>query len=282
MIQKALSFFLISVLAFSIFSCSEDSSKKIIKIGNEQWAVSRSLNYLGKIILEENGFSAEIVNTDIENIYRDLNKGKIDLFLDTWLEGHDVYLYEYKDVEDLGAVYKGCRLGMAVPSYFDVDSIVDLKRDSSIYGNVFYGVTKDAGIMISSITAMKQHGMNPEIINMSEDQLVQQLKLMTDQKQNFVTGAWKPHWKIKQFGLKFLSDTSHSFIEGDEIHKFARAGFSKEHPKAAAILSNIFFTDDEFSDYLLVLKNATEPADIEARTKSWLKAHPEKVASWVN
>ncbi len=281
MVRKILGFFFISVLIFSVFSCSEDNSKKIIKIGNEQWAVSRSLNYLGKIILEKNGFPAEIINTDIENIYRDLNKGKIDLFLDTWLEGHDVYLYEYKDVEDLGAVYKGCRLGMAVPSYFDVDSIVDLKRDSSIYGNVFYGVTKDAGVMISSITAMKQHGMNPEIINMTEDQLVKQLKLMTDQKQNFVTGAWKPHWKIKQFGLKFLADTTHSFIESDEIHKFAKAGFSIEHPRAAAILANIFFTDDEFSDYLLILKNATEPADIEARIKAWLKANPEKVAAWV-
>lgn len=281
MIRKAFGFLLISVLIFSVYSCSEDEPNETIKIGNEQWAVSRSLNYLGKVLLEQNGFPTEIVDNDIENIYRDLNKGKIDLFLDTWLEGHDVYLYEYNEVEDLGAVYKGCRLGMAVPSYFDVDSIVDLKRDSSIYGNIFYGVKKDAGVMISSITAMKQHGMNPEIINMTEDQLVKQIKLMTDQKQNFVTGAWKPHWKIKQFGLKFLADTSHSFIEGDEIHKFAKAGFREEYPKAAAILSNITFTDDEFSDYLLVLKNATEPADIEARVKSWLKAHPEKVTAWV-
>ena len=282
MIRKAFNFLLISTLIFSVFSCSEDNSKKTIKIGNEQWAVSRSLNYLGKIILEENGFPAEIVNTDIENIYRGLNKGKIDLFLDTWVEGHDVYLYEYKDVEDLGAIYKGCRLGIAVPSYFDADSIVDLMRDSSIYGNVFYGVSKDAGVMISSITAMKQHGMSPEIINMTEDQLVKQLELMTNQKQNFVTGAWNPHWKIKQYDLKFLVDTTHSFIESDEIHKYAKAGFRETYPQAASILSKIFFTDDEFSDYLLVLKDATEPADIEARIRNWMKDNPEKVASWIS
>ncbi|MDB9724744.1 hypothetical protein OAA90_00010 [Salibacteraceae bacterium] len=281
MTRKAFGFLLISALLFSIYSCSGDGASKTIKIGNEQWAVSRSLNYLGKIILEENGIPAEIVNIDIENIYRDLNKGKIDLFLDTWIAGHDVYLYEYNDVEDLGAVYKGCRLGMAVPSYFDIDSIVDLKRDSSIYGNVFYGISKDAGVMISSITALKQYEMNPRIVSMEEDKLVKQLELMTNQKQNFVTGAWKPHWKIKQYDLKFLADTSNSFIENDEIHKYAKAGFKKAYPKAAKILSNIFFTDDEFSDYLLVLKDATEPADIESKIRAWMKAHPEKVAAWV-
>lgn len=281
MINKVLRLSVISMLSVVLWNCSEGGSKEKIKIGNEQWAVSRSLNYLGKILLEENGIPAEIVNTDVESIYRGIGKGNIDLFLDTWVEGHDIYLYEYDDVEDLGAVYKGCRLGMAVPSYFDVDSISDLKKDSSLFGNVFYGVKKDAGVMISSVTAMKQYGMNPEIINMTEDELVKQLELMTNQKQNFVTGAWKPHWKIRQFDLKFLADTSHSFIEGDEIHKFARAGFKKDHPNAAAILSNIYFTDDEFSEYLLQLKDAKEPKDIEARIKKWMAENPEKVTSWV-
>ena len=48
MTRKAFGFLLISALLFSIYSCSGDGASKTIKIGNEQWAVSRSLNYLGK------------------------------------------------------------------------------------------------------------------------------------------------------------------------------------------------------------------------------------------
>lgn len=279
---KGLSFLLISLVLISVFSCADSKKQGKIKLGNEEWAVSRSLNYLGKVILEKNGFEAEIVDTDIESIYGGLNSGKIDLFLDTWVEGHGVYLYEFKDVEDLGAIYKGCKLGIAVPSYFDVDSISDLLRDSSSYGNMFYGEEKDAGVMISSMTAMKQYGLNPEIVHMSEDQLINQMRLMIDNKQNFVTGAWKPHWKIEEFDLKFLVDTTHSFIENDEIHKYARAGFKKDYPEAARVLSKITFTEEEMATYLLHLKGATEAADLEARINQWLSENPEKSKNWIN
>ncbi len=281
MIKKALHILTILAISSTIFSCSEEKAKGPIKLGNEEWAVSRSMNYLGKIVLEKNGFPAEIINEHIESIYGDLNTGKIDLFLDTWVEGHGVYVYELHDVEDLGTVYEGCQLGMAVPSYFEVDSISDLLKDSSSYGNVLYGVNKDAGVMIGAKTAMKQYGLKPQVISMTEDELVNQLQLMIDKNQNFVTAAWKPHWKIHEYGLKFLVDTTHSFIEGDEIRKYARPGFEKSYPEAAKILKKIVFSDDEMSEYLLALKGATEPEDIEARIIDWIENHPEKSKEWL-
>ncbi len=282
MFQKALRVFLLTLSVISIVSCSEKKADEKITLGNENWAVSRALNYLGKVVLEQNGIPAEVVNSDIENIYEDLGEGKIDLFLDTWVEGHSVYLYEFKEVEDLGAIYKGCRLGIAVPDYFDVDSISQLKEDSSTYGNVFYGIEKDGGVMISSKTAMKQYGMNPEVVNMSEDELVKQLQLMVSKKQNFVTGAWHPHGKMQELNLKFLVDTTNSFIQNDEIHKYARPGFKMDYPKAAEILSKITFSEDEMTNYLLALKGAKNEEDIVPRIKEWIKENPEVSKGWIN
>ncbi len=278
---KRVSFSLVLLVVFSLFSCTEEKTAKKIKLGNEQWAVSRAMNYLGKVVLEKNGFDAEIVDADIESIYNNLNSGKIDLFLDTWVEGHSVYLYDFKDVEDIGAIYKGCKLGIAVPSYFDVDSISDLLADSASYNNLFYGEDKDAGVMISARTAMGIYGLNPEIVYMPEDQLVTQMELMVNQKQNFVAAAWIPHWKNLKFNLKFLVDTTHSFIENDEIHKYARAGFQKDYPEASALLSKITFSEDEMSAYLLALEGANKPADIEARITKWMDENKEKTAAWV-
>lgn len=281
MVRLVFRVLLISIIIIGVFSCSDEAKKETIKIGNEQWAVSRSLNYLGKILLEKKGFDVEIVNKRIENIYRDLGHGRIDVFMDTWVEGHDIYIYEYEGMEDLGAIYKDCRLGLAVPSYFDIDSISDLKNDSASFDNVLYGVKKDAGVMISAMTALNIYDIHPEVINLEEDELVERLQMLTDKKENFVTGAWRPHWKIKRFDLKFLADTSNSFIEHDEIHKYTRSGFRKQYPVAANILSKVFFTDEQFSAYLLELKGAKDQKEIEARIQKWMEKNPDLVNEWL-
>lgn len=271
------------LLALSIIlavSCGEAPKKKIT-IGNEDWAVNRALTYLAKNVLEEKGYEVEIKHQDIEQIYRDLGHGHLDLYMDAWLQGHDVYLFEYPDLVDIGKIYHGCKFGLAVPSYYNVDSIYQLKRDSSEYGNAVFGVLKDAGVMIASVQALKAHNLNPQIINMEEDQFVNKLQMMIDKKENFVTAAWKPHWKVKHFDLKFLYDTTTTYGNADEIHAIARVGFDKDYPEVVNMLSKIYFNDDMFSDYLLMMKDAKDDESRNKVAQQFIADNRELVNIWI-
>ena len=280
--MKRISFWvLFPVMAITLIlsSCQQESNK--IVLGNEAWTVNRTLTYLTKAILEEKGYEVEIKNQNIDKIFDDLSKGSIDLYMDAWENAHYVYIYEHPKLEDLDIIYEDCKMGIAVPSYFAVDSISELKADSSLYNNQFYGLNRNAGVMISSITAFKNYGMDPQVFEMEEDELMRQIQIMFDKKENFVVSAWKPHWKIKHFDLKFLADTSHSFGEEEDIHVYGRPGFSKSNPEVAQIASNMFLTDGQLNDLLERMKTASNEAEYEAAVKSWIAENRSVVDAWL-
>ncbi|MBD80436.1 MAG: hypothetical protein CL840_16085 [Crocinitomicaceae bacterium] len=268
---------IIGMIAFQ--SC--DSSKSTIVIGNEAWTLNRGLTYLTKAVLEEKGFEVKVKNDRIENIFKQMSTGAIDLYMDAWEDAHYVYIYEREGLEDLGEIYRGCKMGVAVPSYFDIDSVSQMKADSSIYGNIFYGVKRDAGVMISAITAFRNYGMNPKIVEMEEDELLERIQMMVDQEKTFVTAAWKPHWKIDYFDLQFLEDTSASFGETDEIHAYGRPDFQSDNPEVSEIVRRIEFSDDQMSSLLLEMKDAKDEKGYEEAVAKWMEDNRGAVNKWL-
>jgi glycine betaine/proline transport system substrate-binding protein len=172
-------------------------------------------------------------------------------------------------------------MGVAVPTYFEIDSVSQMKADSSIYGNVFYGVKKGSGVMISAITAFKNYNMNPEIMELEEDELLARVQMMVDKNENFVMSAWKPHWMMKNFDLKFLEDTSASFGETDEIHKYGRPNFEQDYPKASEIIKRIKFSDDQMSSLQLAMKATKNEDDYKAAAAKWIADNRGIVNSWL-
>lgn len=268
------------VLTVLLGACTNNTSKVVI--GNvEDWTVNNSLTYLTKAVLEEKGIKVEVNNQKIESIFRQMEEQKIDLYMDAWEDAHYVYIYEHEGLEDLDEVYTGCKMGIAVPSYFEVDSLSQLKNDSTLHNDMFYGVEKDAGVMISAVTAFKNYKMDPQIINMEEDKFLKQLELMVSKKENFAAAAWKPHWKNAAFDLKFIADTSASFGASDEIHAYSRPNFKSDNPKVAAIISKIFLTDTQMTSLLLKVKDATNAQEYQHAVSAWITENRAAVDAWL-
>jgi glycine betaine/proline transport system substrate-binding protein len=271
----------VSMCCLLLFASCE-SKQKEVTIGNvKDWTLNNTLTYLTKTVLEEAGYKVKVKDERIENIFRLMAEGKIDLYMDAWEDAHYVYIYEHQGLQDLDEIYKGCKMGIAVPRYFDVDSIGDLKRDSTLYKDQFYGVEKDAGVMIGAITAFKNYGMEPQIISMDEDDFLNQLELMYTKKDTFVTAAWKPHWMIAAFDLKFLTDTSNSFGETDEIHAYGRPDFREDNAEAAQIVSRMYLNDAELNELLTAMRGKKTQEEREEVIKTWKTKHVELVNGWL-
>ncbi len=154
--MKIRTLFLSLVLLMLVSSCSENAKNKVV-LGNENWVSSMCLTYLTKAVLEENGTKVEVKNKRIENILADMDKGNIDVFMDVWYEGHSVYLYEFPNLEDMGTIYEHCEIGLAVPSYFGIDSVSQLSARAAEYDGTIYGIREDAGVMIATASVLRSY-----------------------------------------------------------------------------------------------------------------------------
>lgn len=104
--------------------------KKSIKIGYINWDEDVATTHLWKKILEAKGYSVKMTQvSDAGPVYVGLDKGDIDLYLDSWLPAtHKTYWAKYgKDLTKIVKWYDSAPLTIAVPKYMKIDSLEQLK-----------------------------------------------------------------------------------------------------------------------------------------------------------
>ncbi|WP_446664067.1 glycine betaine ABC transporter substrate-binding protein [Flexivirga sp. B27] len=104
--------------------------KKSIKIGYINWDEDVATTHLWKKILEDKGYTVKIqLVSDAGPLYIGLDKGDVDLYLDSWLPAtHESYWKKYGDnLTKITKWYDSAPLTIAVPKYMKIDSLEDLK-----------------------------------------------------------------------------------------------------------------------------------------------------------
>lgn len=101
-----------------------------IKLISTPWESEDASANVMKQILEQHGFTVEITPVDPAIMFQAIATGEGDLTLAPWLPAtHGSFYEKHKDsFIDLGANLEGARIGLAVPTYMDIDSIEDLKK----------------------------------------------------------------------------------------------------------------------------------------------------------
>ncbi|ASN06298.1 glycine betaine ABC transporter substrate-binding protein [Virgibacillus necropolis] len=100
-----------------------------LKLVTTPWDTEQFSANVAKIVLEQQGFDVELTSVDPAIMFESIASGEADASLSPWMPAtHGAFYEEYEgQFEDLGANVTGARIGLAVPSYMDIDSIEDLK-----------------------------------------------------------------------------------------------------------------------------------------------------------
>lgn len=104
--------------------------KKSIKIGYINWDEDVATTHLWKKILEAKGYKVTMTQvSDAGPVYIGLDKGDVDLYLDSWLPAtHKTYWAKYGDnLTKIKKWYDSAPLTIAVPKYMKIDSLDQLK-----------------------------------------------------------------------------------------------------------------------------------------------------------
>jgi glycine betaine/proline transport system substrate-binding protein len=259
---------------------------KPIRIGWTAWSDAEVVTNIAKIILEQRmAQKVELVMTDVALQYAALQRGQIDLMLMAWLPGtHKGYYEKVKDdVEDLGALYTGAKLGWAVPDEIPVSavrSIEDLKKPEvrEKLGGHIQGIDAGAGLMKLSEATIKTYGLDYKLLTASDAAMVSALDRAIQRKQWIVVTTWSPHWMFSQYKLRYLEDPKQTLGGAEEIHGLARKGFSAAFPKAAAFVRNLKLPLSDLETVMLKARDSSAAKEAAA----YVATHGDAVDRWLS
>lgn len=286
MIKKILSMGIAAAMASSVATSALAQDAEPVKIGWAAWSDAEFVTKLAaKLIKDELGQEVELVQTDVAPLYQGVSRGDLDLMMMAWLpQTHaDYYARVKDDVETIGTVYDGAKLGWIVPNYIPEDmisSIEDLskgevkeKLDSTIQG-----IDPGAGLTRLSQQAVTDYGLDDYNLQISSEAgMLTTVDRAMRSEDWFVATSWSPHWMFGKYDIRYIEDPKKSLGEAEHVDVLARKGFKEDNPEVAGFLSRMKLP---ISDLEAGMFAAQDTSYDEAITK-YIADHPDQVKAWV-
>lgn len=277
--------------AVLLAGCSGDTKEateanpqeKSITVGLFNWAENIAVSNMWKVLLEEKGYNVEIVTGDKSPVWTGVAQGDLDLHFEAWMPSTDKPLWdEYSDtIERHGPWFEGTALGLAVPTYVDVDSIAELNknREKMIYNNESAIVGIDSGSSLMKLTqqAVKDYNLDFKLISSSGPVMSAAVTKAYDNKEPIVATLWKPHWIFSQVDLKFLEDPKNIYGQNENIYFVTHQSFADSHPQVLTWMQNWKMNDSTLGSLMATIKDADSP---ESGAQQWIEKNRDVVNTW--
>nr|CAD6417503.1 glycine/betaine ABC transporter substrate-binding protein [Rhizobium sp. Q54] len=286
MIKKLVSLSIAAVLAGGVATTALAQDAKPVKIGWAAWSDAEFVTKLAaKLIKDELGQEVELVQTDVAPLYQGVSRGDLDAMMMAWLpQTHADYYAKIKDdVETLGTVYDGAKLGWVVPNYIPEDainSIEDLAKDEvkEKLGNTVQGIDPGAGLTRLSEQALKDYGLDDYKLQISSEAgMLTTVDRAVRSENWFVATSWSPHWMFGKYEIRYIEDPKGALGEAEHVDVLARKGFKEDNPEVAEFLSRMKLPIDDLQAGMF---NAQETSYDEAVAK-YIEDHPDQVNTWL-
>lgn len=100
-----------------------------IELASTTWDDALFTANVAKEVLEQQGFNVTLTSLDPAILFESISSGDADATLSPWLPTTHGALYEQHEgeFEDIGKNIEGGKLGLAVPSYMEIDSLEDFE-----------------------------------------------------------------------------------------------------------------------------------------------------------
>jgi len=281
--RKGLIIVLSVLITLAAAACSQ-GEKKTIKLAYVAWdSEIASTNVVKHVLETELGYEVELLQVDAGPMWAGVADGSADAMVAAWLPGtHASYLEQYGDrIDDLGPNLTGTKIGLAVPTYMDIDSIEDLADPdvAASIGGQIVGIEPGAGIMMATERAIEEYGLDGiQLLESSSSAMGKALMEAYEEQRPIVVTGWTPHWKFAKMDLKYLDDPLGIYGGEEAIHTMVRQGLADDKPDAYEFLDRFEWTADDMAAVMVEIYEGATP---EEAAKNWVEANPDKVAAWV-
>lgn len=205
-------------------------SYQYIKIAyNEYLESSFQLEVLKQLIKRKLGLAAEGILVNNQEIFRMVAEGKADFSVAAMLPSCRELEKEYQgQLENLGSNLDGCRLGLVVPSYVEINSISELNGQGPRFKNKIYSLQRRTSLGRMAGEALESYELKGYSIDYNEEKIMlEMLHRAVKNKEWIVITGWQPHSMFKIYDLKYLQDPRKVFGEEDYCATLVRRGLQQ-------------------------------------------------------
>lgn len=297
-LRKIVPMMMAFVMVFSLMTAMTAGSRPVkaaekptISFGYVAWPGVTVKTHVMKNIAEYLGYEVEITMGMKALVFKGMEAGDVDVFLELWLPQMK---NDFKPYQEEGTI-KIVRANVeelvwktAVPEYVweaGVKSHADLNEYAEEFDYKWYGL--EAGSSGNAIIqdAIENNTYNLgewEVVTSGEAAMLSSVKRHVNNKEWIAFSAWKPHWMNSMFDLKYLEDPEHIWGDPDEekaVYTTVRSGFEEERPNFYKMLEQFKINAPIQSQWILEYGQKDRPADEVA--KEWIANNQEIVNQWL-
>jgi len=271
-------------LSLVLVGCSSgETSKGRVDLVYVNWADAEAETYVAATVLEDIGYDVEKIMVDAGVMWASVANGDADAFTTASLPfTHEAYLEQYGDqVDRVGPIYHGSRIGLAVPSYVTIDSCEELADHADEFGRRIVGIDPGSGIMRhTEEDAMPAYGIEDwELVTGSDASMMAELDRAIQNEEWIVITGWDPHWMFVAYDIKYLEDPALAYGGEQTLEVIARKGLREEMPEVVEFLENMHFTSDQLNEIIYMINVENIPPEEAAR--QWVDENQDVVNTWI-
>ena len=250
-----------------------------IRVGMLSWEDTASVSLITAKFLEKEGFAVETTSFSEWGIaFGALIKGDVDILMaHINYVASDYWQKNNRQLEKISVVSHGLNQGLVVPSYMAINSIEELNSVSDQVGGKIIGIEPGSGLMREVGMAVKEYGLNYQVIDGSTAAMTAQLQSTLERKEPIVTMLWEPSWMIQKFDVKFLADPKHVFAPPQSYYWLGKKGFSEKNPHAREAIASVYVP---IGDVTRIASEIKDGKTMEEAIDMWWNANTELVDKW--
>ncbi|QSS99481.1 glycine betaine ABC transporter substrate-binding protein [Pontibacillus sp. ALD_SL1] len=260
-----------------------DESSKTIELGLNNWAENVAVSNMWKVILEDEGYTVNLNMTEKGPLYQALKSDDLDVALEVWLPHTDKPFYEdFKNDVDFHkdqTWFEGTILGLAVPSYVDVNSIEELNENKEMFEDgKIYGIDAGSSLMGLTEDVIKEYDLDYSTAASSGPAMTTQLGESIRKEEPILVTLWKPHWVFAEYDVKFLEDPKNVYGDEENISWMSRQGFTEDYPEVTEYINTWKMNDEQLGSLMNMVKEAEAPAD---GAQKWVDENEDLINEWL-
>ncbi len=285
------SFLLAGAATFSLALPAAANCDKVT-FSDVGWTDITATTAVTTTVLQALGYETDIKVLSVPVTYTALSSGDIDVFLGNWMPTMEADIAPYREngtVETVrtnlvGAKYtlatnaKGAELGIT-------DFAAIAAQKDALEGKI-YGIEpgNDGNRLIMDMITADAFGLGGfEVVESSEQGMLAQVERADKAGAPVVFLGWEPHPMNANFKMTYLAGGDDFFgpdFGGAEVATNVRKGYVAECPNTGKLLQNLEFSLAMENEIMgAILNDGADPAEA---AKTWLAAHPEVLAPWLD
>ncbi|MCB1883043.1 MAG: choline ABC transporter substrate-binding protein [Geminicoccaceae bacterium] len=273
-------------------TAAEDPACATVTLSDVGWTDITSTTALASVVLKGLGYDTKTQLLALPVTLASLKNGDVDVFLGNWMPTMENDIAPYRadgSIETVRTNLEGAKYTLAVPSYEAADglkSFADIKDFKDKLGDKIYGIEpgNDGNRLIQKMIDDDAFGLGGfRLVESSEQGMLSQVKRSVQRDEWVVFLGWEPHPMNANIDMTYLAGGDDWFgpnFGGATVRTIVRKGYLDQCPNVGRFLKNLVFSLPMENEVMgLILDDGMAP---DKAARSWLKAHPEPLAGWLD